>query len=266
MRLISLASGTLPEFDPVTVIESAAAGGFSGCGVWYEAKTWSAATSAAVRAAFERTGLRPLEMEVLVLGEPERADNALALLDAAAEVGINDVLVVSRDSDPGRNLEAFAQLADEAEARSLYLNLEFLPIFGIRDLPAALAVIDGVGSDNLKLLIDTLHVARTGLDIGDIAWLPADCFRFAQFCDAWQTPPHDGSFEALYDEALNGRLLPGEGDLPLADILAVLPSGLPLSVELRSRQLRAAYPDPVARARTVYESTSAWLEDPNQHG
>jgi sugar phosphate isomerase/epimerase len=160
MRLISLASGTLPEFDPVTVIESAAAAGFSGCGVWYDAKTWSAATSSAVRTAFERTGLKPLEMEVLVVGERNPADHGLGLLEAAAEVGVEDVLVVSRDTDAGCNLEAFARLADAAAARSLYLNLEFLPIFGIRALPA-------------------------------------DCFRFAQFCDAWQTARHDGSFEAL---------------------------------------------------------------------
>jgi hypothetical protein len=58
------------------------------------------------------------------------------------------------------------------------------------------------------------------------------------------------SIEALRDEALYGRLLPGDGALPLAETLEEVP-GVPLSFELRSKFLMTTHPNPVDRARTV---------------
>ena len=54
---------------------------------------------------------------------------------------------------------------------------------------------------------------------------------YLQIADAPARPPDPAH---LREEALHGRLLPGEGDLPLAETLAAVPS-VPLSVELRSR-------------------------------
>ena len=260
MRLISLASGTLPEFEPEVVVESAAAAGFGGCGVWFDPDSWTPPRVARVRRVFEQTGLTPLEMEVLVVGDQELSPHVLRQLDAASEVGVREVLTVSREPDPVRNLEAFGRLAEAAEERDLYLSLEFLPIFAVSTLASALAVIQGVSSDRLKLLVDPLHVVRTGLDPAALNQVPRGYFRFCQFCDASFLPPHDGTFAALYDEALNGRLLPGEGDLPLAQMLEAMPEGLPLSLEIRSRALRDRYPDPIERCRAVLDAMEAWLE------
>ncbi len=59
-------------------------------------------------------------------------------------------------------------------------------------------------------------------------------------------------------EARTGRLLPGEGDLPLAEMWATLDAHVPaaaLSVEVLSRPLRIAVPDPTERARLVLDAT-----------
>ena len=40
-RMISLASGTLPEFGPVEVTRAAADAGFHGCGIWFDSQTWA---------------------------------------------------------------------------------------------------------------------------------------------------------------------------------------------------------------------------------
>jgi hypothetical protein len=47
-----------------------------------------------------------------------------------------------------------------------------------------------------------------------------------------------------------GRLLPGDGELPIAQLLVAVPA-VPLSFELRSRDLMARFPDPVERASII---------------
>ena len=64
-RLVSLAAGTVPDADPATLVTAAAAAGFGGCGVWFDASTWTADTTRAVRDRFDATGLVPLDIEQL---------------------------------------------------------------------------------------------------------------------------------------------------------------------------------------------------------
>ena len=59
---------------------------------------------------------------------------------------------------------------------------------------------------------------------------------------------------AWLEEALHGRLLPGDGGLPLVDVLRLVPD-VPVSVELRSRALMTGYTDPVERGRAILEAT-----------
>jgi hypothetical protein len=47
--------------------------------------------------------------------------------------------------------------------------------------------------------------------------------------------------------------------LPLADLLDVLPAGIPLSLEVRSKHYRDTYPDFAARGRAIREQTERFL-------
>jgi hypothetical protein len=67
--------------------------------------------------------------------------------------------------------------------------------------------------------------------------------------------PGPGDTPALTREARTGRLLPGEGVLPLADLVAALPDGLPLAVEAPC-QATAALPA-LDRAKRAYQALSA---------
>jgi hypothetical protein len=62
---LSLASGVLPEFGAVTVIEAVCAAGFDAAGIWVEPGEWSAADTRASRAALAATGLSLLDVEVI---------------------------------------------------------------------------------------------------------------------------------------------------------------------------------------------------------
>jgi sugar phosphate isomerase/epimerase len=123
--------------------------------------------------------------------------------------------------------------------------LEFLPILGVRTLTDAVRAASDVGDPRVGVLVDALHLARAGQSPADVAALDPALFPYLQICDADAEPPED-----LLDEALHGRQLPGDGGLPIAELLAAVPD-VPLSFELRSRALREAHPDPLDRARAV---------------
>jgi sugar phosphate isomerase/epimerase len=136
--------------------------------------------------------------------------------------------------------------------------LEFLPIFTIATLHDAVAVVQEANRPNGGVLVDTLHLARSGGSVEDIATVPLWLFPYLQLADA-TARPDDPSPANLREEALHGRLLPGEGALPLAATLAAVPN-VPISVELRSRPLMERYPDPTERARAVLTATRAVLD------
>jgi hypothetical protein len=79
-------------------------------------------------------------------------------------------------------------------------------------------------------------------------------------CDAG-AHPLDSSPEGLLEDALYLRQLPGDGELPLRELLAQIDPLLPLSLEIRSRALLETYPaDPLARASHVFEATQRFLQ------
>ncbi len=123
----------------------------------------------------------------------------------------------------------------------------------------ALEILRHVDHPNGKLLIDPLHVARSGSHPEELRGVSPDLLTYAQFCDAPLEAPGGGSFDARWEEAVAGRLMPGEGELPLDELIDILPSGLPLSIEIWSKQLPEGYPDPVARARAVLDATERFF-------
>jgi hypothetical protein len=80
---------------------------------------------------------------------------------------------------------------------------------------------------------------------------------YAQICDAGAEMPAPTDAPALIREARTGRLLPGEGVLPLRELVAVLPAGIPLAIEAPVRAT-AALPA-VERARRAHAALIALL-------
>ena len=80
-------------------------------------------------------------------------------------------------------------------------------------------------------------------------------FRYAQICDAAAVIPSESG--DLIREARTGRLLPGEGALPLRELVAALPAAIPLSIEAPVRAT-AGLPA-LDRAQRAYRSMHALL-------
>ena len=121
----------------------AAAAGFEAVGLWYDPTVWTAATTAAVAGRLADTGLFPLDIEPVILGRG--ADPGDAIIDVAAELGVRHVLVASGPAERGAVVDRFGELCRRAEPAGVTVVLEFLPIFTIGTLGAAVGVVTEVG-------------------------------------------------------------------------------------------------------------------------
>ena len=260
MRTISLAAGTVLDVGPVDAVDVAADAGFASVGVWFDAATWSDAVADEVRARAELRGVIILDIEpiMLVPAGSSSADNGEAIVDAAMRVGARNVLVASRDTDNARVADRLSALADRLSGTDIRLVLEFLPILGVRTLPQALSIVAAADHPCLGVLIDNLHLSRAGHLPTDLAAVDKHLLPYIQVCDA-PAVPADVAPATLLFEALHGRLLPGEGGLPIGELLDVVPA-VPLSLELRSEALCTLYPNPVERARAVRLSMERVLD------
>jgi hypothetical protein len=99
-------------------------------------------------------------------------------------------------------------------------------------------------------------MARAGETAASIAALDPGLIAYAQICDGGPAQPVDAA--SLMAEARGARLLPGEGALPLNDMLDALPPDVRIGVEAPTLEL-AALPVNDA-ARRAAGATRAFLE------
>ena len=255
-RMLSLAAGCVLDLSPADTVSAAADAGFEAAGIWFDAGSWSAATTREVAGRLLSTGLTALDVEPVFVSE--RGDAGDMLIDVAGELGARNVLLVSRHPDRSATIDRYGELCDRAAPAGIKVVLEFLPIMSVDTLAAAVEVVTAAARPNSGILVDTLHLSRAGSSPADLEALDRALFPYLQLADAPDQPPGTSSTE-LRDEALWGRLLPGEGALPLREVLQAVPQ-VPLSVELRSRALNDAYPDPFERARAVLASSRPYAE------
>lgn len=163
----------------------------------------------------------------LIMPGIEIADMAGAL-DIMAELGAPVVNGVAIEEDRARAQDEFARFAEMAAARGLVATLEFMPMMWPATLDEALTFVADSGAPNGKLLLDTMHVYRSGATTADVARLDPAQIGYVQLCDVPMPAPTDDYGE----EARHERRCPGEGDLPLGDFIRALPSDVSMGLEV----------------------------------
>ena len=156
--------------------------------------------------------------------------------DTFQELGAERINTVSMDPDLGRSLEQFGVLAEMAAARGMESSIELCPALTINNLASAVAAVRHVGRKDFRLLLDTMHLGRSGATAAEIAALDPAMIGYVQLCDAPLKPVNPN----YMDEATFDRMVPGEGELPLREYLSALPKGLIVSLEVPSRTLAKA--------------------------
>jgi sugar phosphate isomerase/epimerase len=178
-------------------------------------------------------------------------------LDVLAELGVPRINVVSLDPDLSRTFDQFAALTELAAQRNIETDVEPVPGLTVGDLPTALAAVEHVARPDFRLLIDTMHLVRSGSSAADLAAIDPDLIGYAQLNDTTLQPRIDNYME----EAMFERMVPGEGELPLRDILSALPPDIVIELEVPRRSLALAGVSPIDRLRPCVDAARRLLAE-----
>ncbi len=176
-------------------------------------------------------------------------------LDIMCELGVTRINTVSLDSDLGRSFDQIASLAEMANAVGVETTVEFVPGLPIGDLATALAAINHVANPFCRLLIDTMHLIRTGNTVADLAVVDPAQIGYAQISDVPLVPTNPN----YWDEAMYERMVSGEGELPLHDIFSVVPREVVVGIEIPLLSLAEAGVLPHERLAPCVKATDRLL-------
>ena len=264
MPLLSLAHLTVIDADPVTLIDAGAATGFDAVGLRIVPPLptdtiipviGDPPLQRRIKARMQETGLSILDVEAIWLMPHTDIAAVEPALDVAADLGAKYVLTVGHDPDWGRMTANLARLCESANARGLRVMLEFIPYSHVRNLEEAHKLLAAAAPANAGLLVDAIHLSRSGGSPIDLAQYDASLFSYMHLCDVQRAPPPP---EGLRAEARGGRLYPGEGELWLTEFVAAFPPDTPIVVEAASSRHSAS--PPLARARMAAVATRALLD------
>ena len=261
---ISLAALTVLDAGPAGQVQAAAQSGWPSVGLRLmplldtDARVvGDSAAEAEIELLLENTGIGVLEIGVF----PVRAMMDWTVIEAvvafSARLDAKHLVCPVEDTDVARRQATFSRLCEIAGRHGMTALVEFNPYSACRDVASAVALAENAGVDNAGLVIDVLHLSRSGGKPEDLARVDPRLIRLVHLCDAPPAPERSRSVEELRAESRTARLLPGEGELWLDRLLAALPACVPLSLEAPS----AAYTHLPAsdRARRALEVTEAFL-------
>jgi len=230
-------------------VEAAAAAGYAAIGVflgsWAQLRA-DPAQLEAVDEALDATGLVVANIETLrgwaVPGPNEALATQEALAyDMADHWGCRYVQVIGDAEGPlDRAAEGFAALCDRAADHGLAVGLEWVPsMTNIGDASTALQIVLDADRANGGLCVDSWHFTRSTNRLDDLRAIPGEKVVATQWNDG-TVPAQNPNY---YEDTLSNRVVPGEGEFALEEILRILDgagSRAPLGMEVCSAELWAA--------------------------
>ena len=236
---------------PAEIIDAAASAGFAAAGVRICGRRpgdafatpilgHPAAVAALKRQAADQ-GVRLSNVSAYQFYPEVRWEDVAPVIEATHAMEIPIIVANSFDTDEARFTDLFTRYCESAAQAGIRVALEFLPYSAVRNLEAALRVIDASGARNAGLLLDALHLDRSGATPADVRAIDPEKIVFAQLCDAKRLsgPATD---EQLLQEARFARLPAGSGELPLDAFMDALPAGLEVEYEVARVDLAECSP------------------------
>ena len=250
-QILSLCWGSVPGGSLFDLAEAAAGVNIAAISVTpgQVLDALDAGTPAEARRRLDDLGVRVTSIDPLISPVPgtppphEVEPRKRALFEASQEdcwraaeaVGaqtVNFTHFLGAPRSPDAMRDALTHLVGRNSAHGLASTFEFIPGTAVPDLAAAATLTRDIA--DFTILFDTWHFARSNGRIEDIDALPPCAIGGVQINDWLPSDPG-----APY-VPMAGRLMPGDGCLPLADILARIEansSGLEVGIEVFNADL-----------------------------
>jgi sugar phosphate isomerase/epimerase len=231
------------------------AAGFDGFGMYvgdWSLQRNAGRTDAELLGVLAEHGTRVAELEALPIFADAHVDTFVHLVATYRPDRIQVVPPFTGAVDRRAAGEWMARVADRVAPFGCSLALEFLPFTDIGDAAAGAEVVDAASRPNVGLCVDSWHVFR-GAGLMSLVGLDPALVVSVQL--------NDGPLEPVLDDyvqdCLHFREPPGEGEFDLRGLLTIVPSHVPVSVEVPDDDLDALPPD--AAARVLFEETTRYL-------
>ncbi|WP_176489052.1 sugar phosphate isomerase/epimerase family protein [Rhizorhabdus dicambivorans] len=265
-RRVSLAPLSLPDLGPAAFVRAAGQAGYRHVAlrliggdpvnppVDMACLVRSLAELPELRRILDGEGLSVAELEVLLIAADTDIAASRPMLEMGAVLGARHLVVGIADPDSLRAADRLADAAALARDHGMVIELEFVPYTELKTIGAALALIEASGATDAAILVDALHLARSGGDAAAVAAVPRERLRCLQLCDATRAAPAN-----LIKESRTHRLAPGAGELDLRGMLRAMPADAALSVEIPDIARLSAI-GPVTYATELRQAVECLLE------
>ena len=200
MNELCLANLTVGDADALALIDAAAAGGFDSVNMWLVEPPAMAHVSAfkrevtpvvgnapliaAIRRRCDERGVRIFTGSAGWIGPSFDAAAIAPVIETLAALESRSVSVVGWDPERERLMEHFSAVCAAAAAYNLDVHLEFMAYAAVKTVEEARTFVERSGAPNAKIIVDALHLDRSGGTPADVRQLPAGRIRAVQLCDA----------------------------------------------------------------------------------
>lgn len=202
-------------------------------------------------AAMKTAGIRMHNIECFNLRPDARFEEFAEALAVGQELGARSATAIAMpNGDRADLLAKFRGLCDMAAEMGIRVNVEFFAMSpDMCSLDMAVAFVRDSGRANAGVMIDVLHLIRTGSSVEAMRLIDPDLIGGCQICDG----PLLADSATVADEAGANRLVPGVGEFPLRAFIAALPADMVIGVEVPQARLIGKVP-PEERARVLAEA------------
>jgi len=176
---------------------------------------------AETRKAAKETGIQLHDTENARIANGVNVKDYEPALAAAAELGIRHILSNIWTDDKAFYTEQFCILCDLAAQYGQTVSLEFVTWASVKNLRQAKELLLASGKENVGVVVDCLHFYRSRVTLEELDGCPQNWFHYAHLCDCPAPIPDDET--SLIHTGRAERLYPGEGAVPIRDIVSRLP-------------------------------------------
>ena len=177
------------------------------------------------------------------------AASFIPAMESGKVLGNGIINLLPRDEDEARVEDCFARACELADTFGFRVVTEISRRATLKTLQQAVRFFQRIGRPDVRILLDTLHFFRYGGTLEDVR-AHRDWIGRVQLSDG----PADMPLADQLTEARQHRLVPGDGGLPLRSLLAELPAGISIGIEVPNRDFSTD-----ERVRRSREATLALL-------